>query len=83
LQQGQLSAANTAIANMAKLAGLWMDRSEIAAKYDIEHMSKPQIDTLLRDRFGEDAEELISWLERQAKRATANSELTFSSTNRS
>jgi hypothetical protein len=52
LIQGQLSAANTAIANKAKLSGPWVDRSdrsEVAAANEL----KKEIEQLLHDRFVE------------------------------
>ena len=64
---GQLSAANAAIVNKAKLSGLWVDRSEVCAVNDISRMSKQQLNDYIRHRYGEHAEELIAWLEKQAK----------------
>jgi hypothetical protein len=41
----------------AKLSGLWVDRSEVAAVGDLDRMGKKEIESLLR----------VAWLERQAK----------------
>jgi hypothetical protein len=68
--QRQLSAANTTIAHTAKLSGLWVDRSKVSgASLNLDAMSKKEIERLLHERFGDEAaEELIAWLERQAKK---------------
>jgi phage terminase small subunit len=64
---GQLSAANTAIVTKAKLSGLWIDRSEVGMAVDFSRMSKEELNEYIRHRYGEHADELIAWLEKQAK----------------
>src|SRR5262249_47385296 len=60
----QLSAANTAIVTKAKLAGLWVDRSEVG-EVDLTRMTREELKDYLCERYGEErGNEFFGWLEK-------------------
>jgi hypothetical protein len=60
----QLGAANTAIVTKAKLAGLWVDRSEVG-EVDLTQMTQEELKDYLCERYGEErGNEFFGWLEK-------------------
>jgi hypothetical protein len=74
----QLSAANTAIVTKAKLAGLWVDRSEVG-EVDLSRMTRKELKDYLCERYGEErGNEFFCWLEKMGYEPSPESPVIYS-----
>jgi hypothetical protein len=74
----QLGAANTAIVTKAKLAGLWVDRSEVG-EVDLTRMSKEELKEYLCERYGEErGNEFFGWLKKMGYEPSTENQVIYS-----
>ena len=51
MESGQLNAANTAIKNKSVLTGQWIERKEIGAPGEFDHLTDDELERAVRERL--------------------------------